>query len=97
MAEKIRVNYPALEEMARKCREAAARLRQTAALGNQTAQQFQNGAMVGEFGERFCEALQIFQGKVNKLADKFEEEAGDIQQAMNDMRQADQKAGAGFN
>jgi WXG100 family type VII secretion target len=96
MAEKIRVNYPALEEMAKKCREAAQRLRQTAALGNQTAQQFQNGAMVGEFGERFCEALQIFQGKVNQLADKFEEEASDIMQAMNDMKQADQKAGAKF-
>jgi WXG100 family type VII secretion target len=96
MAEKIRVNYPALEDMARKCREAATRLRQTAMLGNQTAQEFQNGAMVGEFGDRFCEALGIFQRKVNNLADKFEEEAGDIQQAMNDMRQADQKAGGKF-
>lgn len=96
MAEKIRVNYPALEDMARRCMDAAARLRQTAALGNQTAQEFQNGAMVGEFGERFCEALGIFQSKVNQLADKFEEEAGDIQKAMGDMRTADQKAGSGF-
>lgn len=96
MADKIRVNYPALEDMARRCKQAEARLRQTAALGNQTAQQFQNGAMVGEFGERFCEALQIFQAKVNKLADKFEEEANDIAKAMDDMKQADEKAGGNF-
>jgi WXG100 family type VII secretion target len=96
MADKIRVNYPALEDMARQCQQASQRLRQTVSLANNIAQQMQNGAMQGEFGETFVQALQVFQTKVNKLGDKLAEEASDIQQAMNDMRQADQKAGSKF-
>lgn len=96
MAEKIRVNYPALEDMSKQCSQAAQRLRQTTNMANQIAQQMQNGAMMGEFGDVFVQALQIFQAKVNKLSDKLAEEASDIQQAMNDMRQADQQAGQKF-
>jgi WXG100 family type VII secretion target len=96
MAEKIRVNYPALEDMAKQCNQGAQRLRQTSSLANNIAQQLQNGAMMGEFGDIFVQALGVFQSKVNKLSDKFAEEASDIQQAMNDMRQADQQAGGKF-
>jgi WXG100 family type VII secretion target len=96
MADKIRVNYPALEDMARQCQQASQRLRQTVGLANNIAQQMQNGAMQGEYGEVFVQALQVFQNKVNKLGDKLSEEASDIRQAMNDMRQADQKAGSEF-
>ena len=96
MAEKIRVNYPALEDMAKQCGQAAQRIRQTSSLANNIAQQLQNGAMMGEFGDTFVQALGVFQTKVNKLADKFAEEASDIQQAMNDMRQADTQAAGKF-
>jgi WXG100 family type VII secretion target len=96
MAEKIRVNYPALEDMAKQCDQAAQRIRQTASMANQIAQQMQNGAMQGEFGDIFVQALGVFQTKVNKLADKFAEEASDIHAAMNDMRQADSAAAGKF-
>jgi WXG100 family type VII secretion target len=96
MPDKIRVNYPALEDMSKQCSQAAQRLHQTASLANNVGQQLQNGAMMGEFGDIFVQALQVFQSKVNKLAEKLAEEASDIQQAMNDMRQADQKAGGKF-
>jgi len=96
MAEKIRVNYPALEEMAKNCDAFAQRLRQTVSMANQIAQQMQNGAMQGEFGDIFVQALGVFQTKVNKLADKFAEEAGDIRGAMSDMQTADNAAGANF-
>ena len=96
MAEKIRVNYPALEDMAKQCSQGSARLRQTASMANNIGQQLQNGAMMGEFGDVFVNALQVFQSKVNKLADKLAEESADIHSAMNDMRQADQKAGSKF-
>ena len=96
MADKIRVNYPALEDMSRQCSQAAQRLRQTVSLANNIAQQMQNGALQGEYGDTFVQAMQVFQNKVNKLADKLGEEASDIQQAMNDMRQADQAAGSKF-
>jgi len=96
MADKIRVNYPALEDMAKNCDAFANRLRQTVSMANQIAQQMQNGAMQGEFGDIFVQALGVFQTKVNKLADKFAEEASDINGAMQDMRQADNTAGAQF-
>jgi len=96
MADKIRVNYPALEDMAKSCDAFAQRLRQTVSMANQIAQQMQNGAMQGEFGDIFVQALGVFQTKVNKLADKFAEEAGDIRGAMSDMQTADNAAGAKF-
>ena len=96
MADKIRVNYPALEDMAKQCDQAAQRVRQTASMANQIAQQMQNGAMQGEFGDIFVQALGVFQTKVNKLADKLAEEAGDIRGAMNDMRTADNAASGKF-
>jgi len=96
MAEKIRVNYPALEDMAKHCDQSAQRLRQTAALAGEISAQMQNGALQGEFGDTFVQALGVFAQKVNKLATKFTEEAGDIRGAMSDMRAADQKAGGKF-
>jgi WXG100 family type VII secretion target len=96
MAEKIRVNYPALEDMAKQCDQVAQRIRQTASMANQIAQQMQNGSLQGEFGEIFVQALGVFQTKVNKLAEKFSEEAGDIRGAMSDMQAADNAAGGKF-
>jgi len=96
MAEKIRVNYPALEDMAKNCDAFAQRLRQTVGMANQIAQQMQGGALEGEFGDIFVQALGVFQTKVNKLADKFAEEAGDIRGAMSDMQAADNTAGSKF-
>ncbi len=96
MADKIRVNYPALEDMAKQCDQVAQRIRQTVSTANQIAQQMQNGAMQGEFGDIFVQALGVFQTKVNKLADKFAEEAGDIRGAMSDMQAADNAASGKF-
>jgi WXG100 family type VII secretion target len=96
MADKIRVNYPALEDMAKQCDQAAQRIRQTASMANQIAQQMLNGALQGEFGDIFVQALGVFQNKVNKLAEKFAEEAGDIRGAMSDMQAADNAAGGKF-
>jgi WXG100 family type VII secretion target len=96
MAEKIRVNYPALEDMAKHCDQSAQRLQQTAALAGKISAQMQNGALQGEFGDTYCQALGVLQQKVNKLAAKFTEEAGDIRGAMSDMRSADQSAGSKF-
>jgi len=96
MADKIRVNYPALDDMAKNCDAFANRLRQTVSMANQIAQQMQNGSMQGEFGDIFVQALGVFQTKVNKLADKFADTASEIRCAMSDMQQADNTAGAQF-
>jgi uncharacterized protein YukE len=97
MSEKIRVNYPALLEMAKHCEMVANRLNETASLGQKIAQQMNNGALVGEPGEIFGSALQgPFLSRVQKLSAKFTEVSSDIKQAVNDMQTADRAAGGNF-
>ncbi len=96
MADKIRVNYPALEDMAKHCQMVAQRLNQTAMLAQRIAGQMQNGALVGQPGEVYTQALGHLSQRVMKLSAKFTEEANDIRQAMSDMQQADNTAGNQF-
>jgi len=96
MADRIRVNYPALEDMAKHCEMVAQRLAQTADTSKKIASQMQNGALVGEPGEAFSQALGLFFQRVIKLSNKYHEVANDIKQAIADMRAADQKAGSKF-
>jgi WXG100 family type VII secretion target len=96
MADKIRVNYPALEDMAKHCEMVSQRLAQTAATAQKIAGQMQNGALIGEPGEMYVQALGLFFQRVIKLSNKYHEVANDIKQAMADMRQADSAAGTNF-
>ncbi len=96
MSDQIRVNYPALEDMSRHCQLVAERLTQTAMVAQKIAGQMANGAMVGEPGEVYVQALSMFYAKVTKLSAKFAEVSNDIKQAMADMQQADSAAGNNF-
>jgi uncharacterized protein YukE len=96
MADQIRANYPALEDMARHCDAVANRLTQTAGLAQKTAAQMQNGALVGKHGDIYTQALGIFFAKVMKLSEKYREVANDIRAAAQDMQRADTTAGAKF-
>ncbi len=96
MADKIRVNYAALDDMAKQCQQASQRLRQTVSMANNIAQQMQNGAMQGEFGDTFVQALQVFQtegeqARRQALRGSRRHSAGD-----DDMRSADKTAGSKF-
>jgi WXG100 family type VII secretion target len=96
MADKIRVNYPALEDMAKHCQMVAQQLQQTAALANKIAAQMQNGALVGRPGDTFVQALGQLQQRTMKLSGKFVEVSNDIKQAVSDMQAADSAAGQKF-
>lgn len=96
MADQIRVNYPALEDMSNHCKMVADRLQQTASVAQKIAGQMQNGALVGQPGEVYVQALNIFYIRVMKLSGKYAEVANDIKQAMADMQQADNSAGSNF-
>jgi uncharacterized protein YukE len=96
MSDKIRVNYPALEDMAKHLQTSSDRLMQTVALANKIAGQMQNGALVGEPGEVYTTALGVFSQRVTKLGEKYMEVANEIRQAMSDMRAADGEAGSKF-
>lgn len=98
MADKIKLNYPAMTEMANQCKAVAQRLGETAKLGQTSAQEMQNGALIGDSGEAFANALtSAYVPQVKKLADKFNEVAKDILDAIQDMKSSDSGAGGLFN
>jgi WXG100 family type VII secretion target len=96
MADKIRVNYPALEDMAKHCQAVAQQLQETANFANQIGAQMQNGALVGKPGDTFVEGLGQLQQRTRKLGEKFTEVSNDIKQAISDMQAADNAAGNKF-
>ena len=57
MSDVIKLNYPAMQEMAQQCKAASQRLMETARLAQQSAQEMQNGALVGDAGDAFSHAL----------------------------------------
>jgi len=98
MSEVIKLNYPAMQEMAQQCKAVSQRLLETVRLAQQAAGEMQNGALVGDAGEAFSNALQsAFVPSVNKLSQKFEEIAKDITAAISDMQAQDKGAGGLFN
>lgn len=96
MADKIRVNYPALEDMAKHLQMCADRLAQSAATAQKIGAQMQGGALVGQAGDIYVQALGIFYQRVMKLSEKYMDVANEIRQAMSDMQQADGTAGSNF-
>jgi len=96
--EVIKLNYPEMERMAAQCIKAQQRLQDTVKLAQSISQDMQNGALVGDAGEAFTNALQqAFIPAVNRLADKFEEISKDIKLAISEMKTQDKGAGNFFN
>ena len=90
MAEKIRLNYPAMEEMAKYCDYANQQVLQTMNEGLRIARQMRDGAMVGDAGEAFASALEgPYKNGCTKLAEKLREIGSDIRAAIADMQAAD--------
>jgi WXG100 family type VII secretion target len=96
MADQIRTNYQALEDMAKQCDNCANRLAQTAGLAQKIVGQMQNGALVGKHGDVYTTAMGLFFTKVMKLSEKYREVAKDIRDAGADMQRADSTAGQKF-
>lgn len=97
MSDQIRVNYQALEDMARHCDRLAQRLGETQQTAAKIAAQMVDGALVGDTGEQFAAALNgPFSQSVNRMQEKFVEIAGDIRGAIADMKSADRSAGSNF-
>lgn len=97
MTDKIKLNYPQMEEMAQHLKQVQQRLLQTTRLARSAAQEMQGGAMVGDAGEAFSNALNTaFVPAVTKLSQKFGEVSDDVKKAIQDMQAADKRAGSAF-
>ena len=96
MADKIRANYPAMQEMAKQLELVVSRLTELAATENRISQQMQAGALQGPPGDALVGSLATAALKIKALADKIETESKGITAAISDMQQADSSAAGDF-
>ena len=90
MPDMIKLDYEAMRDMSRQCKATAQRLLETVNMAQQIAQRMQGGALVGDAGEAFSNALSgSFCPSVKRLSEKFEEVSKDIEGAIHDMQEAD--------
>jgi len=97
MQDEIKMEYPLMEEMKRTFQAGREQLQETLTELNSIADKLEGGALLGDAGSAFSEAIRgALTAAVNKLNDKFEELEGDIQYAVDQMRQAEEKAKSSF-
>ena len=97
MADKIRANYPAMEEMAKQMETVDGRLGElmNSILG--IIDLIQSGALQGDPGDALVTALTLLFNKTSTLATTTGNQAKGIRAAISDMQQADTAATGDFN
>jgi uncharacterized protein YukE len=97
MAEEIKLVYATAEEMIRTFQQGMQQLNDTEREMQGLAGMLQDGALLGRGGTAFTEAIR---GKlcpaIGRLSDKFQELAGDVQDAIEFMQEADQTSKGKF-
>jgi len=97
MSDKIKMNYPAMEDMAKHFKDLSQYLKDTQNEMASIASKMSGGALVGDAGEQFTDALlSHFLPALKRLEEKCVELSWDVQGAMVDMRDADNSAGSNF-
>ncbi len=87
---KIKMEYARMEEMAKTFQQGAEQLKETMSQMQGIANTLQDGALLGQGGAAFVEAINSkLVPSINRLEGKFEELQQDILKAMKDMQQAD--------
>jgi WXG100 family type VII secretion target len=95
--DEIKVDYPLMEEMKRTFAQGREQLQDTTSELKNIAEKLEGGALLGDAGEAFSQAVRgTLMTQVQKLSAKFEELEADIQSAVDFMRQAEEKAKASF-
>lgn len=90
MADIIKMDYPKMEAMANSFRQGSQQLQQTAQQMRAVAKNLEDGALIGQGGSAFVEAINTkLLPAIQRMNAKFEELAKDIEKAMQDMKQAD--------
>ncbi|MCB0175007.1 MAG: WXG100 family type VII secretion target, partial [Anaerolineae bacterium] len=90
--EEIKLDYGKAEAMIQSFNAGKQQLEQTNSQMKKIADQLQSGALLGKGGQAFTEAITgSLVPSIDKLTEKFEELAGDVQAAINYMQQADRR------
>lgn len=98
MPEKIRMEYPKMEAMAKTFSEGQKQLQDTSKTMKSLAQQMEQGAFQGDAGAAFADAIKSkLVPAIDKLGQKYQELQSDIKAAMAEMKQSDAESKGKFN
>jgi WXG100 family type VII secretion target len=98
MADKIKLNYPMAEQMARTFNQSSQQIDTTIKEMKAISDTLKNGALLGQGGQAFAEAIDTrFVKSLDKLSKKFLELDKDVRAAIAAMRQADEESKRQFN
>jgi WXG100 family type VII secretion target len=91
------MDYPLMEEMKRTFQAGREQLQDTTNELKGIADMLEQGALLGNAGSAFSDAVRgPLMGAVARLSNKFEELEADLQHAVDQMRQAEEKAKSNF-
>src|SRR5262245_26142357 len=94
--QKIRTNYPAVEDMKHHCLKMCTEVWNVSSSLKAYGADVKDGALLGMPGDILVDALLQMVKGTGKLASALNDLAKDIEQALNHMKQADGKAGTQF-
>lgn len=90
MADEIKLNYPMAEEMIQSFKAGAQQIQETIQEMLTIAGMMEDGGLRGRTGQLYVEALRNqFVPALNRLNNKFDELADDVQKAIDFMKEAD--------
>lgn len=93
----VQMDYDAIEDMARTFRASAQQLDETIMVMMGIAAQMEDGALIGDTGTEFVDALRgKFTPSVQRMRDKMEEEEKDLMNAVAIMRDGVDTAASRF-
>ena len=93
MSNEIKMDYGLMEDMNRTFLQGVEQLQDTMQAMQNIANEMEDGALLGQGGAAFTEALRDkLSPAISRLIEKFEELADDINKAMEDMRSADESS-----
>ena len=96
--QEIKMDYPLVEEMGKVFQQGQQQLQETLKETQNIAGTLENGALLGDGGAAFSDAIRNKLGPaIQRLSAKFEELQSDLQAAEQAMRQAESTAKASFS
>ncbi len=97
MSDIIKMDYPLMQQMSRTFQQGGEQLQDTMQEMQNIANMLEEGALLGQGGTAFTEALRnTLCPAIARLTDKFQELDNDIRVAMQRMQEADQKSESMF-